>query len=196
MKITYNFFSSILRRSLGGTKLKQWHKISTVKYAPEEQHEILWTKLTENIRSFDYKLRNNKLIKIDWFSQTVHLDNSVGFNRVKLQEGGGGLNSPFKIFAQNQILSQYTENKSIYLSMNRFILTLFMFKNVYLSQVILEVMQINLQATHTLILKRKQWTAKTVIFNFYASNKGSNISLSINWVTYHNQTVLFVITSS
>jgi len=33
--------------------------------------------------------------------------------------------------------------------MNRFILTLFMFKNVYITQVILEVMQINLQATHT-----------------------------------------------
>jgi len=33
--------------------------------------------------------------------------------------------------------------------MNRFILTLFMFENVYISQVILEVMQINLQATHT-----------------------------------------------
>jgi len=33
--------------------------------------------------------------------------------------------------------------------MIRFILTLFMFENVYISQVILEVMQINLQATHT-----------------------------------------------
>jgi len=40
--------------------------------------------------------------------------------------------------------------------MNRFILTLFMFENVYISQVILEIITINLQATHTLILKRKQ----------------------------------------
>ena len=52
---------------------------------------------------------------------------NVGFNSVKVQEGGG-VNWPFKSFAHNQILSQYTENKSIYLAMNRFILTLFMFK--------------------------------------------------------------------
>ena len=30
-----------------------------------------------------------------------------------------------------------------------------MFKNVYINQVILGVMQINFQATHTLILKKK-----------------------------------------
>jgi len=50
-----------------------------------------------------------------------------------------GVNWPFKSFAHNQILSQYTENKSIYLAMNRFILTLFMFENVYINQVILEI---------------------------------------------------------
>ena len=55
----------------------------------------------------------------------------VEFNSVKVQEG---VNWPFKSFAQNQILSQYTKNKSIYLAMKKFILTLFMFKNVYISQ--------------------------------------------------------------
>ena len=39
--------------------------------------------------------------------------------------------------------------------MNRFILALLMFKNVYISQVNLKIMQINLQVTHTLILERK-----------------------------------------
>jgi len=38
--------------------------------------------------------------------------------------------------------------------MNRFILTLFMFEIVYINQVILEIMQINLQATHTDIIEK------------------------------------------
>ena len=85
----------------------------------------------------------------------------------KFQEGGGGVNWPFKNFSQNQYLSQYTKNKSIYLKMNRFILALLMFKkNVYISQNILKIMQINLQVTHTLILERKPVNHKTATFNF------------------------------
>jgi len=58
----------------------------------------------------------------------------------------------FKSFSQSQYLSQYTENKSIYLKMNRFILALFMFENIYISQVNHEIMQIDFPDTHTLIL--------------------------------------------
>jgi len=65
-----------------------------------------------------------------------------------------GVNWPFKSFSQNQYLSQYTENKSIYLEMNRFILALLMFENVYISPVIFKVIQINLEVTHTDIRKK------------------------------------------
>ena len=50
--------------------------------------------------------------------------------------------------------------------MNRFILALFMFENVYISQVNLKIMEINLQVTHTLILERKPVNHKTATFNF------------------------------
>jgi len=50
--------------------------------------------------------------------------------------------------------------------MNKFILTLFMFENVYISQVILEVIQINLQATHTDIKEKNSEQQKPVTFNF------------------------------
>jgi len=44
------------------------------------------------------------------------------------------VNWAFKTFAEIQISSQYTENKSIYLAMNKFIFKLFMyFKAFYLS---------------------------------------------------------------
>ena len=41
-----------------------------------------------------------------------------------------------------------------------------MFENVYISQVNLEIMQLNLQVTHTLILGRKTVNHKTANFNF------------------------------
>jgi len=42
-----------------------------------------------------------------------------------------------------------------------------MFENVYISQVILEIIQINLQATHTAIREKiVNREKKTVIFNF------------------------------
>jgi len=53
--------------------------------------------------------------------------------------------------------------------MNRFILTMFMIENVYINQVIVEIMQINLQATHTDI-NEKTVNNKTIIFNFKASD--------------------------
>ena len=62
------------------------------------------------------------------------------------------VNWAFKSFSQSQYLSQYTENKSIYLEMYRFILALFMFETVYISQVNHEIMQIDFPNTHTLIL--------------------------------------------
>ena len=50
--------------------------------------------------------------------------------------------------------------------MNKFILALFMFENVYISQVNFKIMQINLQVTHTLILEREPVSHKTATFNF------------------------------
>jgi len=65
-----------------------------------------------------------------------------------------GVNWPFKSFSQNQCLSQFTENKSIYLEMNRFILALFVFEKRLYSQVNHKIMQIDFPDTHTDIMKK------------------------------------------
>ena len=66
-----------------------------------------------------------------WVLEETWAQDSVGFNSVKVQ-GGGGVNWPFKSFSHNQYLSQYSENKSIYLEMNRFILALFMYFKAFI----------------------------------------------------------------
>ena len=65
-----------------------------------------------------------------------------------------GVNWPFKSFSQNHILSQFTENKSIYLEMNRFILALFVFEKRLYNQVNHKIMQIDFPDTHTDIRKK------------------------------------------
>ena len=67
-----------------------------------------------------------------------------------------GVNLPFKTFSQKQCLTQFTENKSIYVKMNRFISALFLFKKRLYSKVNRKIMQIDFPDAPTLILDLKK----------------------------------------
>ena len=78
-----------------------------------------------------------------------------------------GVNWPFKIFSQEQSLTQVTENKSIYVTTNKFILVLFVcLKSVYTARLITKSADIFSRCSHTDIRTKNQWITKTTTFNF------------------------------
>ena len=100
-----------------------------------------------------------------------------------------GVNWPFKTFSLKQYLTQFTENKSIYVKMNKFISALFLFEKRLYSKVNHKIMQIDFPDAHTLILERKPVKHKTANFNIKQVIKVQLIALTISWATYHSQSV-------